>query len=71
MSNRALVTGVSGQDRSILAELLLGKGSEVHGLIHPVPTFNTAGIDYGYRDSHDPEARVFLRHRDMGDGSRW
>ena len=70
MSRRALITGITGQDGSYLAELLLGKGYEVHGLIRRASTFNTARIDHLYRDPHDPEARLFLHYGDMGDGSR-
>ena len=68
--NRALITGITGQDGSYLAELLLGKGYEVHGLIRRSSTFNTARIDHLYRDPHDPEARLFLHYGDLSDGSR-
>lgn len=67
---RALVTGITGQDGSYLAELLLEKGYEVHGLIRRASTFNTARIDHLYRDLHDPEARLFLHHGDLTSGSR-
>jgi GDPmannose 4,6-dehydratase len=67
---RALVTGITGQDGSYLAELLLGKGYEVHGLIRRASTFNTARIDHLYRDPHDPAARLFLHYGDLTDGSR-
>jgi len=67
---RALITGITGQDGSYLAELLLGKGYEVHGLIRRASTFNTARIEHLYRDPHDPEARLFLHYGDLTDGSR-
>ena len=67
---RALITGITGQDGSYLAELLLGKGYEVHGLIRRASTFNTARIDHLYRDPHDPDARLFLHYGDLTDGSR-
>jgi GDPmannose 4,6-dehydratase len=67
---RALITGVTGQDGSYLAELLLGKGYEVHGLMRRASSFNTSRIDHLYRDAHDPEARLFLHHGDITDTSR-
>ena len=67
---RALITGITGQDGSYLAELLLEKGYEVHGLIRRSSTFNTARIDHLYIDPHDPEARLFLHYADLTDGSR-
>ncbi len=70
MARRALITGITGQDGSYLAELLLAKGYEVHGLIRRASTFNTARIDHLYRDPHDPEARLFLHYGDLADGSR-
>lgn len=70
MSKRALITGITGQDGSYLAELLLSKGYEVHGLIRRASTFNTARIDHLYTDPHDPRARLFLHYGDLGDGSR-
>ena len=66
----ALVTGITGQDGSYLAELLLGKGYEVHGLIRRASTFNTARIDHLYQDPHDPGARLFLHYGDLSDGAR-
>ena len=57
---RALITGITGQDGSYLAEFLLAKGYEVHGLIRRASTFNTERIDHIYRDPHDPNARLFL-----------
>jgi GDPmannose 4,6-dehydratase len=72
MSDRkvALITGITGQDGSYLAELLLAKGYEVHGLIRRASTFNTSRIDHLYRDPHDPDARMFLHYGDLTDGSR-
>ena len=70
MTKRALITGVTGQDGSYLAELLLSKGYEVHGLIRRASTFNTSRIDHLYRDPHDPNARMFLHYGDLSDGSR-
>ncbi len=67
---RALITGITGQDGSYLAELLLGKGYEVHGLIRRASTFNTARIDHLYKDPHDPRARLFLHYGDLSDGAR-
>ena len=70
MTKRALITGITGQDGSYLAELLLGKGYEVHGLIRRASTFNTSRIDHLYVDPHSPEARLFLHYGDLSDGSR-
>ena len=67
---RAFITGITGQDGSYLAELLLAKGYEVHGLIRRASTFNTARIDHLYTDPHDPEARLFLHYGDLSDGAR-
>ncbi|NDZ93639.1 GDP-mannose 4,6-dehydratase [Streptomyces sp. SID6673] len=66
----AFVTGITGQDGSYLAELLLSKGYVVHGLVRRSSAFNTARIDHLYRDPHDPDARLFLHYGDMGDGIR-
>lgn len=66
----ALITGITGQDGSYLAEQLLDKGYLVHGLIRRSSTFNTARIDHLYRDPHDPEARLFLHYGDLTDGTR-
>ena len=70
MSKRALITGVTGQDGSYLAELLLAKGYEVHGLIRRASTFNTARIDHLYSDPHVADTRLFLHYGDLSDGSR-
>ena len=69
MSNKvALITGVTGQDGSYLAELLLGKGYEVHGLIRRSSTFNTSRIDHIYQDPHEPNPKLFLHYGDLIDG---
>ncbi|MBM9469130.1 GDP-mannose 4,6-dehydratase [Nakamurella leprariae] len=66
----ALITGITGQDGSYLAELLLEKGYVVHGFMRRSSTFNTSRIDHLYQDPHDPSARLFLHHADLTDGSR-
>lgn len=70
MTRTALITGITGQDGSYLAELLLDKGYTVHGLIRRASTFNTSRIDHLYQDPHDPDARLFLHYGDLTDGSR-
>lgn len=70
MTKRAFITGITGQDGSYLAELLLLKGYEVHGLIRRASTFNTSRIDHLYVDSHDPNAKMFLHYGDLSDGAR-
>ncbi|WP_166981977.1 GDP-mannose 4,6-dehydratase [Paramicrobacterium fandaimingii] len=70
MSKRAFITGITGQDGSYLAELLLKKGYEVHGLIRRASTFNTSRIDHLYVDPHDPSAKIFLHYGDLSDGAR-
>jgi len=67
MSKKALITGITGQDGSYLAEFLLYKGYEVHGLIRRASTFNTRRIDHIYVDPHDPKARLFLHYGDLSD----
>jgi GDPmannose 4,6-dehydratase len=62
---RALVTGITGQDGSYLAEFLLSKSYEVHGIIRKASTFNTGRIDHIYQDPHDPAARLFLHYGDL------
>ena len=64
----ALITGVTGQDGSYLAELLLSKDYEVHGLIRRSSTFNTSRIDHIYQDSHDTDPKLFLHYGDLIDG---
>jgi GDPmannose 4,6-dehydratase len=70
MPKKALITGITGQDGSYLAELLLNKGYEVHGLIRRASTFNTHRIDHLYVDPHNPEAKLFLHYGDLSDGAR-
>jgi len=65
---KALITGITGQDGSYLAELLLEKGYEVHGIVRRSSTFNTSRIDHVYRDPHESEARMFLHYGDLTDG---
>lgn len=67
---RALITGITGQDGSYLAELLLSKGYEVHGLIRRASTFNTQRIDHIYVDPHTPGARLFLHYGDLSDSGQ-
>src|SRR5882762_6945218 len=62
---RALITGITGQDGSYLAELLLSKGYEVHGIIRRASTFNTSRIDHIYQDSNLPGTKLFLHHGDL------
>lgn len=64
----ALITGITGQDGSYLAELLLEKGYEVHGLIRRSSTFNTSRIDHIYKDPHDLDTKLFLHYGDLIDG---
>ncbi len=66
---KALITGITGQDGSYLAELLLEKGYEVHGVIRRASTFNTKRIDHLYEDSHINGVRLFLHYGDLSDGS--
>lgn len=70
MTKCALITGITGQDGSYLAELLLHKGYEVHGLIRRASTFNTDRIRHIYEDPHDPNARLFLHYGDLGNGEQ-
>ncbi len=66
---RALMTGITGQDGSYLAELLLGKGYEVRGVVRRASTFNTARIDHIYQDPHEPDLRLHLVYGDLNDAS--
>jgi GDPmannose 4,6-dehydratase len=66
---KALITGITGQDGSYLAEFLLGKGYEVHGLIRRSSQFNTQRIDHLYVDPHESETRLFLHYADLTDSS--
>ena len=69
MGKKALITGITGQDGSYLAELLLSKGYEVHGIIRRSSSFNTERIDPIYKDRHDKGARLFLHYGDLSDPS--
>jgi GDPmannose 4,6-dehydratase len=69
-SKVAFVTGITGQDGSYLAELLLAKGYIVHGLIRRASSFNTQRIDHLYVDPHSSDAKLFLHYGDLTDGSR-
>jgi GDPmannose 4,6-dehydratase len=64
----AFITGITGQDGSYLAELLLSKGYEVHGLIRRASSFNTSRIDHIYQDIHEPNPKLFLHYGDLIDG---
>ncbi len=66
---RALITGITGQDGSYLAELLLAKGYEVHGMIRRSSTFNTQRIEHLYEDVHSTDRPLRLHHGDMADGN--
>ncbi len=68
-NKKALVTGITGQDGSYLAELLLEKGYEVHGIIRRASTFNTSRIDHLYADPHINGVKLFLHYGDLSDGS--
>ena len=67
---KALITGITGQDGSYLAELLLSLGYEVHGLMRRSSSFNTERIEHIYVDPHDPESRLFLHYGDLSDSSQ-
>jgi len=69
MSKKALITGVTGQDGAYLAEFLLHKGYEVHGLKRRSSSFNTARIDHLYQDPHEKGVKFFLHHGDMTDST--
>ncbi len=69
-ARKAIVTGITGQDGSYLAELLLSKGYEVHGLIRRSSTFNTDRIEHIYQDPHEPNPNLLLHYADLTDGSR-
>ncbi len=66
---KALITGITGQDGAYLAEFLLNKGYEVHGIKRRTSLFNTARIDHLYKDPHEPKRRFILHHGDMTDSS--
>ena len=68
-TRRAFITGITGQDGSYLAEFLLKKGYEVHGLVRRASTFTTERIEHLYLDAHEPTARLFLHYGDLSDGN--
>lgn len=68
-SKSALITGITGQDGSYLAEFLLGKGYEVHGIVRRASTFNTERIESIYQDPHEAHRRLFLHYGDLSDAS--
>src|SRR5579872_3988071 len=67
--NRALITGITGQDGSYLAEFLLAKGYEVHGIKRRSSSFNTSRLDRIYEDWHEEKSRLFLHFADLSDSS--
>jgi GDPmannose 4,6-dehydratase len=69
-ARRAIITGVTGQDGSYLAELLLAKGYEVHGIVRRASMFNTHRLDAVYQDPHESHRRLFLHYGDITDASR-
>ena len=69
MARRALITGVTGQDGSYLAELLLAKGYDVHGIVRRSSTFNTSRLDPIYHDPHEPGPKLTLHYGDLSDSS--
>src|SRR4030066_693604 len=70
MTKKALITGITGQDGSYLAELLISKDYEVHGLIRRSSTFNTDRIDHIYIGPHDPKSKLFLHYGDITDSGQ-
>ena len=68
-NKKALITGITGQDGSYLAEFLLEKGYEVHGIIRRSSTFNTGRIDHIFQDPHEKNKRLFLHYGDLTDSS--
>src|SRR5512136_1166088 len=69
MGRKALITGITGQDGSYLAEFLLGKGYEVHGIVRRSSTFGTERIEHLYQDPHGQGVRLFLHYADLTDAS--
>src|SRR5579885_1653505 len=69
MSKRALITGITGQDGSYLAEMLLEKGYEVHGIIRRSSSFNTGRIAHIFEDVHESNSRLRLHYGDLADAS--
>jgi len=68
LAKKALITGITGQDGSYLAELLLGKGYEVHGIIRRSSSFNTERIEHLYADPHETDVHLKLHYGDLTDG---
>src|SRR5919109_2198143 len=66
---RALITGITGQDGSYLAELLLAKGYEVHGIVRRASSFNTHRLEDIYQDPHEPALRLILHYGDLSDAT--
>src|SRR5215813_5599324 len=69
MIKRALITGITGQDGAYLAEFLLGKGYEVHGIKRRSSSFNTDRIDHLYQDTHERDVRMYLHYGDLTDAT--
>ncbi|MBG0791822.1 MAG: GDP-mannose 4,6-dehydratase [Desulfovibrionaceae bacterium] len=69
MANKALITGITGQDGAYLAELLLEKGYEVHGIKRRSSSFNTARVDHLYKDPHETDVKFFMHYGDMADST--
>src|SRR5258706_13846665 len=69
MAKKALISGITGQDGSFLAEFLLAKGYEVHGIVRRASTFNTDRLDSIYADPHEKNASLYLHYGDVTDGS--
>src|SRR5690554_4973596 len=69
MARKALITGITGQDGAYLAEFLLAKGYEVHGIKRRASLFNTQRIDHLYQDPHEKDPRLLLHYGDMTDSS--
>lgn len=67
---KALITGITGQDGSYLAEFLVSKGYQVHGIIRRASTFNTVRVNHIYTDPHDPKAKLFLHFGDLSDAEQ-
>src|SRR4026208_2257729 len=70
MAKKALITGITGQDGSYLAELLLAKGYEVHGIIRRTSTFNTDRLDHIYPDPHERQVSLHLTYGDLATAAR-
>src|SRR5210317_1345922 len=67
MAKKALITGITGQDGAYLADFLLKKGYEVHGIKRRASSFNTARVDHLYRDTHEQDVRFFMHYGDLTD----